>query len=135
MPSMRKAKVVLDSNVFHHKEFLKWLSKKTEIDADLPIIAYVEIYLRSVRRNLVKELQTVLSGIRTSIIPLEKATGERAVDEAVKNPKLPFKHHARDFLVGATALQQDAILVTQNKKHFRWMEESVRSPDEIMREW
>lgn len=132
---MPEDRLVLDSNVSHHREFLKWLSRRTEINVNVPIIAYVEIYLRSVRRDLVKELQTILLGIRASINPLEKVTGERAVNEAVKNPKLPFKDHARDFLIGATALQQKAILVTQNEKHFTWMEESVKSPDEIVREW
>jgi len=131
---MQKVRLVLDSNAFHHREFLAWLRKRSEINVDVPIIAYVEIYLRSLRRSLVKELEIILLGIRASITPLEKTIGERAVGEAVKNPKLPFKYHARDFLIGATALQQEAILVTQNKRHFRWMKEFVRSPDEIMRE-
>ncbi len=128
-------KLALDSNVFHHKDFLIWLKRRTDIDVNVPIIAYVEIYLRSVRRSLTRELEIVLLGIRASINPLEKTIGERAVGEAIKNPKLPFKYHARDFLIGATVLQQGAILVTQNKKHFKWMKEFVRSPDELMREW
>lgn len=131
---MQKVKLVLDSNIFHQRAFLAWLRKRTDIEASLPIIAYVEIYLRSVRRGLVKELEIVIFGINASITPLERTIGERAVEEAAKNPKLPFRHHARDFLIGATALQQEGILVTQNKRHFKWMGYSVRSPEEIMHE-
>ncbi|WP_309492285.1 type II toxin-antitoxin system VapC family toxin [Candidatus Hecatella orcuttiae] len=131
---MHRIRLLLDSNVFHHKKFLAWLRKRSEIDVCVPVVAYVEVYLRSVRRSLFKELKTVLLGIRASVTPLDRTAGERAVDEAVKNPRLPFKHHGRDFLIGATALQQGAVLVTQNKKHFKWMRESVRTPDEIMRE-
>lgn len=132
---MRKDRLFLDSNVFYHKGFLAWLRRRTDVNVNVPIIAYMEIYLRSLRRSLVKELETVLLGIHASITPLEKTMGERAVGEAVKNPDLPFKHHARDLLIGAAALQQEAILVTQNKKRFGWMGMFVRSPDEIMREW
>lgn len=132
---MERVRLVLDSNVFHHRIFLAWLRKRADIEVTVPIIAYVEIYLRSVRRGLVKELETILRGINTSITPLERTVGERAVDEAVKNPKLPFRDHARDFLIGATALQRGDILVTQNKRHFKWMGDLVRSPEEIMREW
>lgn len=132
---MEKLRLILDSNVFHHKIFLASVRKRDDVEVIVPIIAYVEIYLRSVRRSLRKELEIILRGINASIIPLERTVGEKAVDEAVKNPRLPFRDHARDFLIGATALQLGGILVTQNKRHFRWMGYTVRSPEEIMREW
>jgi len=132
---MEKVRLVLDSNVFHHKIFLASVRKRADVEVTVPVIAYVEIYLRSVRRGLAKELEIILRGINASIIPLEKTMGEKAVDEAVKNPRLPFRDHARDLLIGATALQLGGILVTKNKRHFKWMGDIVRSPEEIMREW
>ncbi|KKK65194.1 hypothetical protein LCGC14_2976610, partial [marine sediment metagenome] len=50
-----------------------------------------------------------------------------------KSSTLPFKHHARDFIIGTQALLTQNILITYNIKHFTWMgKDHYLTPDELV---
>jgi len=51
--------------------------------------------------------------------------------------EFPFRHHARDYVIGATAMMEKATLITQNTQHFGWLTKegiTVRTPEDFVAE-
>ena len=50
--------------------------------------------------------------------------------------QLPFKHHARDYLIGSTAISLGATyFITYNKSHFNWISNEgieILTPEEFV---
>ena len=47
---------------------------------------------------------------------------KRDIDFAFRHGKqYPFKHHARDYLIGTISITTGSILITENVRHFQWL--------------
>ena len=71
------------------------------------------------------------------IVEIDEEIGKETAMIAKKyNNQLPFKHHARDYIIGATAIKTNAsALITYNKAHFHWLNENnidVLTPEEFL---
>ena len=122
-------RILLDTNVFNNKELLKLLiqrvqKKKAEVHVNA--VVYMELgYIYWIRKkyhvfkNMFQEL-----GVKS--LPITKKTAEIAI-KLVKNFKddpRGAQYHFRDCLIGATALEYELHLLTDNKKDF----ESITTP-------
>ena len=118
--------ITLDSNVFKDQLFINFLMDKTEIFSkhNLPLIVYIEVLVWYEMTGLEKDdLDDDLKLIRTSIhdFPL---TGINLLMNNIRNNKnLKFRHHARDFLIGTQCMLWESILLTNNKRHFEWIQD------------
>lgn len=124
-------KLVLDTNVFNSRDFCQWLLD-TEFEKYIPAVAYMEfIYHHLKKGNTESMVDAFLEQMNVIIIPFGKLEALEAVKASIGN--WDFKKNAHDYTIGATALILDAKLVTNNVKHFKWMD-NVITPDDLMRE-
>lgn len=120
-------KLALDSNVFNSKKFCKWLLNSNE-EKYLPAVAYMEYLYHNLKKgNTESMVDAFLKQMNVVVVPFGK-------DEAVEAARGPignwdFSENARDYAIGATAIKLNATLVTNNVKHFKWMENVVTSED------
>ncbi len=67
-----------------------------------------------------------LKQMNITIIPFGK---DEAAIRSIGN--WDFSENTRDYTIGATAIKLDVELVTNNTKHFNWME-NVSTPNDVM---
>ena len=73
-----------------------------------------------------------LKEIQASITPFDSSLAQDAAERAIKSI-LPIKHHARDFIVGSSSIQREAILLTYNIGHFAWIPKgTVTTPEKFI---
>lgn len=124
-------KLVLDTNVFNSRDFCQLLLD-TEFEKYILAVAYMEfIYHHLKKGNTESMVDAFLEQMNVLIIPFGKLEALEAAKASIGN--WDFKENAHDYTIGATALILDAKLVTNNVKHFQWMD-NVISPDDLMRE-
>ena len=79
-----------------------------------------------------------LRKLKASIKILDEEIAEKATEAALKyGNDFPFRHHARDYVIGATALVEKASLVTNNTQHFDWLKRegiAVKTPENLVAE-
>ncbi len=76
-----------------------------------------------------------LKEIQANITPFDSSLAQDAAERAIKSI-LPFKHHARDFIIGSSSIQREAILLTYNIKHFSWMPKgTVTTPEKFIEKY
>lgn len=64
-----------------------------------------------------KEFQEDLNLLKSKLVPISEDIIEIII-KFTKKSRLNFRHHARDFIIGATAYKNNAILITNNITHF-----------------
>jgi predicted nucleic acid-binding protein len=106
---------------------------------ELSIVAYVETLLWYHALGLTKhDFDNDLAEIGVELTQLTEELAEHIATYALKHrTQFPFKHHARDYAIGATALTNGAKLVTYNLKDFKWVIEEggkVDTPEGIVEE-
>lgn len=83
-------------------------------------------------------MEAEIRKLRASIKNLNEEIADKATDNALKYAReFPFRHHARDYVIGATALQEKATLITYNTHHFEWLTKegiSVKTPEDFIAE-
>lgn len=122
-------KLVLDTNVFNNKKFCNWLLNSGE-EKYLPAIAYMEYLYHNLKKgNTESMVDAFLKQMNIAIIPFGKDEATEAARRSIGNWN--FSENARDYTIGATTIKLDAELVTNNTKHFNWME-NVSTPDDVM---
>jgi predicted nucleic acid-binding protein len=127
-------KISLDSNVFRDQDFLEWLILNSDkISICLSIIACLETYYWYLIRNLSKgDFNKDIKALQAQIVPFVQEEIFQ-ISKNAKKSSLRFKHHARDFIIGTHAQLNNSILVTQNLKHFEWMEANQTiTPDNLV---
>ena len=71
-----------------------------------------------------------------TVTELSKEIAERTAAIALKHRRSsPFKHHARDYVIGTCALEDKATLITYNLDDFNWMKEeggTVHTPESFI---
>jgi predicted nucleic acid-binding protein len=71
-----------------------------------------------------KDFDDELSSARIEVIELSETLADSVTQNALKYRRaFPFKHHARDYIIGTTALENKATLITYNVDDFRWVAE------------
>lgn len=127
-------KVVLDTNVFHDKEFLKWL-KKSPHEPILSAVAYTEyLYHHAKKRGSYEEgkayVDAFLNALGIRVYPFDGECAKIVVKNALG--RWDFSKNARDYMIGALAVKLNAPLITNNKKDFEWYSK-VYTPNEFMK--
>jgi predicted nucleic acid-binding protein len=103
----------LDGSDPHHVTAVAGLRAQIEAGSRLLISAsvYSEILVRPTQLGLADEIDAALDGLEIGIVPIGRAAGRRAAAiRAVQPVRLP------DALVLATALEQEASLLTLDKR-------------------
>jgi len=131
MPEQSILRIDLDSNVFRNHAFINWLSlNKDQVSTGLSVIVYLETLFWYLTKNLsVEDFELDLHDIRAIITPLDPPLAQITAETA-KNSLLSFRHRARDFIIGSSALKRKAILLTYNSKNFTWMPEDTKTSPE-----
>jgi len=118
---------------------LEWLRYTGRFDIHASIIVYAETLLWYKTLGLTREeLEDELRKLKASIKNLDERLADMATDSALKyGGSFPFKDHARDYVIGATALDQKATLITYNTQHFEWLAKegiAVKTPEDFVAE-
>ncbi len=127
-------KVLFDSNIFGNEDIILWFyANKEKFKISMSVISYVETllwYRRHKKQDLFEK--EIIEHLDIKIISLDKDICKKTVENAIISAnKLPFKHHFRDYVIGTTAILNNAILLTYNLSHFRpWISEKKAIPPE-----
>ncbi|MHA2273182.1 MAG: type II toxin-antitoxin system VapC family toxin [Candidatus Hodarchaeales archaeon] len=78
--------------------------------------AYVGCFLRPKQQHF-DSMKAILSTVR--IVPLDSRTAFRAAEVQATLTRQGLPNAVIDLLIGATALQEDAIMVTRNSDDFK----------------
>ncbi|MGQ4834195.1 MAG: PIN domain-containing protein [Candidatus Asgardarchaeia archaeon] len=129
----------LDSFVFKNRPFLSWLRlHKDDYEIYISIVVYIEVLLWYLFMEIPTDVfERELAKMNIHIVNIDKEICQKtALIAKGYNNLLPFKHHARDYIIGATALETKAdALITYKKIHFHWLEEKgvkVLTPEELV---
>lgn len=136
----RNLRIGLDSNVFKNRKFLDWLRYTGKFNVHISVIVYIETLLWYLKLGLKDEdFKDDLKKLKVEIVDLNESLASLIAKNAVKyGKKFPFKHHARDYVIGTTAQLKKATLVTYNLDHFTWLKDlgiNVMSPEELILEY
>ena len=123
--------ICLDTNVFtSNPDFLEWISKN-DIKAYLPSVAYMELsyyQMKKVGGSMVKFIQA-LGSLGIEVVPFDKGLALVCARNALSGHDLSI--NARDYAIGAYSYKRKIPMITNNKKHFKWLSD-VYTPAEFM---
>ncbi len=130
-------KLALDSGVFRNRRFLEWLRYAEKHDLQISIIAYVETLLWYKALGLKQEdFDEELKNLGISVTELSRDLADRVTANALRHGRMfPFKHHARDYIIGTSALESRARLISYNLDDFKWVGEeggAVDTPESFL---
>lgn len=124
----------LDTNVFSSDpDFFIWMGKK-DIKGYLSSVALMELSYYEMKRvggSMIALLSTINS-LDIEIVPFDKTLAMIAAKNAL--PGHDMSRNAPDYAIGAYAYKRKIPLVTNNKKHFKWVAE-VDTPAEMMQKY
>ena len=127
--------VCLDTNVFrdeHNKRFFQWLRHK-KIKAYVPAVSYQELSYHEIRKfGSTAKLDSWLNAEDITVAPFTQDQARIASIGA--RQRGDFKENARDYAIGAFAVESKMMMITNNKKHFNWIMD-VYTPAEIMEKY
>lgn len=126
-------KISLDSTVFRNPKFIFWLQRNKDLfTINLSIIVVLETFhwynLRKISKTTFDKM---LNSLGANIVNLNK-NQIKTISNNVLKSKLRFKHHSRDIIIASHSIQEEAIVITDNTKHFDWMEKENLTPDELV---
>jgi predicted nucleic acid-binding protein len=130
-------KLALDSGVFRNRPFLEWLRYANKHQLEISIIAYVETLLWYRSRGLERtDFDEELEKLGICVTELSQDLADKTTANALKHRKaFPFKHHARDYVIGTSALENTATLITYNLDDFKWVTEeggTIHTPESFL---
>ncbi len=118
------SRVMLDSTAFRERSFLAWLRLNSErISVYVSPVVYAETALWYIYSGLsAEDLEEDLKALRAEVPSISREAARMAAEAAYDNRRrLPFRHHARDYIVGAQAVLLKADIITHNRRHFGWV--------------
>ncbi len=118
------SRVMLDSTAFRERSFLAWLRLNSErISVYVSPLVYAETALWYIYSGLsAEDLEEDLKALRAEVPSISREAARMAAEAAYDNRRrLPFRHHARDYIVGAQAVLLKADIITHNRGHFGWV--------------
>jgi tRNA(fMet)-specific endonuclease VapC len=123
--------ISLDSNVFtSDPDLLVWMSKN-DIKGYLSSVAFMELSYFQMKKtggSVIRLIQT-LGSIGIDIVPFDRGQALIGAKSALQGHDL--SDNARDYAIGAYAYERKIPFITNNKKHFKWLQE-VYTPVEFM---
>ncbi len=127
--------ICLDTNVFRdheRKRFFQWVRDKG-IKVYIPAVSYLELsYHEVVKFGSTAKFDAWLNAEGIVVVPFTQDQARIASIGA--RSRGDFKTNARDYAIGAFAVESKLIMVTNNKKHFNWIKE-VYTPAEVMKKY
>ncbi|MHA2030606.1 MAG: hypothetical protein ACW99A_12725 [Candidatus Kariarchaeaceae archaeon] len=126
-------KISLDSTVFRDLDFIDWLyvnSEELEITVSV-IVALETSYWYKLRGLDISMFLVELDKIKGKIDDLVVEDIDLITQNTIIS-NLKFRHHARDLIIGSHAQNRKSILITNNTRHFQWMEENVMNVDDFV---
>jgi tRNA(fMet)-specific endonuclease VapC len=122
-------KIILDTNVFSHGKFCKWLLENRE-EKYLPSVAYLEFSYHHLKKgNTQSMVDAFLDEMNIIIVPFTSKEAKIAAETPLGSRD--FAKNARDYAIGATAISIGGTMVTNNLKDFNWLDQ-ITTPDELM---
>ena len=109
--------------MFRNRRFLEWLRYTNKHDVQVSILAYVEtlLWYKVLGLNR-KDFDQELANVGIAVTGLSETLADKITANAVKHRKtFPFRHHARDYIIGTTALETKATLITYNVDDLGWL--------------
>ncbi|UCE14537.1 MAG: hypothetical protein JSV04_05000 [Candidatus Heimdallarchaeota archaeon] len=131
---MKFLRISLDSNIFRDQDFIDWLqASKDKLEVFLSAISALETFhwynVRGISEELFKKDMEALGAVINELTYQDIFH----ISRNAKNSALPFRHHARDFIIGTHAHIHESKLITFNKTHFDWLgQENILNPDEFV---
>lgn len=130
-------KIGLDSTVFKNRKFIDWvIYNRNFFETHISEVVYMETLLWYKRLGIGKEgFDSDLSELNAKIIFVDMDLSDLITENAMKFGKqFPFKHHARDYVIGSVAESEGRYLITDNVKHFRWVSDKIQvmKPEEFV---
>ena len=128
-----KLKISLDSTVFRNPKFLFWLQRNRNLfTINISIIVVLETFHWYNLRNIPKTtFDRMLNSFDAKIINLTKNQIGKISNNVLKS-QLRFKHHSRDIIIASHSIQEQSVMITDNIKHFDWMDQKNMTPDELV---
>jgi hypothetical protein len=123
--------ICLDSNVFSsNPDFLLWMDENG-IHGHLPSVAFMELSYYEMKRTggSVVNFISMLGGHNIEVVPIDRDLALIAAKNAIQYKDL--SNNAMDYTIGSYAYKRKIPLLTNNKKHFKWLNE-VYTPAEFM---
>ena len=123
--------------MFRNRRFLEWLRYTKKHDLEVSIITYLETLLWYKTLGLkTEDFDEELENLGITVTELSQTLADRATANALKHRKaFPFKHNARDYVIGTSALETKATLITYNLDDFGWFIEeggTVETPENFL---
>ena len=123
--------------MFRNRPFLEWLRYTNKHQLEISIITYVETLLWYRSRGFKKtDFDEELESLGMDVTKLSQEMADKITGNALKHRKtFPFKHHARDYVIGTSALENKATLITYNLDDFKWVTEeggTVYTPESFL---
>ncbi|MGH9921811.1 MAG: type II toxin-antitoxin system VapC family toxin [Nitrososphaerales archaeon] len=125
-------RILLDTNVLLDAHFLHWL-KRQELETLMSSVSVTEFAYHLFKKGKGERSFRAFIDLYTIRVC---NYGEKEAIIAAKNAvgRWDFRLRARDYAIGATALSNDAVLVTRNIKDFGWLPKSRVSSPEALRQ-
>jgi tRNA(fMet)-specific endonuclease VapC len=127
--------ICLDTNVFRdadNKRFFQWIRHR-RIKAYVPAVSYQELSYHEIRKfGSTAKLDAWLNAEDIVVTPFTQDQARTASIAA--RQRGDFKENARDYAIGALAVENKMLMITNNKKHFNWIKD-VYTPAEIMEKY
>lgn len=131
--STRKIKppIVLDTNTFDRKDFLKWLTFYRQ-EKILPAVAYAElyVYLVGMKNRSQEQMDSLLRRLDIKFHRLERS--QCVLGGEIGLQCGDFKKHWRDYLIAGHAYNPPYVIITDNIKDFDFLGDRVMTVDEAM---
>ncbi len=126
--------ICLDTNAFSSgPEFFIWMVKRN-VKSYISAHAFMELSYYEMRRangSMIHFMNTI-NGLGVEIVPFDRTQALIAAKNALL--KYDLSNNAVDYAIGAYACKRKIPMVTNNKKHFPWLEE-VYTPAELMEKY
>jgi predicted nucleic acid-binding protein len=131
MTSISRPALVLDTNTFDDKEFLKWLGRYHG-EKIVPAVAYLELLLGDKASS--KRMDEVIGILNRAGISRENYGEENVRKTATLcSWKWLDRDQRYDMMVASHALDPGRVLITNNVKHFPESALELFTPQEIMK--
>lgn len=131
--SLSKMNISLDSTIFRNSDFLLWLKRNKEnFNISLSVIVELETYHWYVLRSIPDAIfNNLIKSLDAKVIDLSRDQIGKVSKNTIIS-RLQFKHHIRDIIIASHANYESAIVITDNIRHFSWMENQPMNPDDLI---
>ncbi len=134
-----KWRLMLDSSAFGNRLFIDWLRlRRGDLEILLSPIVVAETALWYLYSGLTaSDFEEELGKLGGKVLPINLGDALESASLAYENRRrLPFRHHARDYIIGVQAMKSGSDIITYNKGHFEWVNGvRVLTPEEAVAEW